>query len=80
MEVIASNPSMRQNYNSLLPTFFRKHRSGVSEKQILSAVENGDLFGFLIVDLHTPPDIQAKYERFPPLFANHEVTLDDIGK
>jgi G:T-mismatch repair DNA endonuclease (very short patch repair protein) len=80
MEILVANPDLKQKYKAMLPTFYNSHRSCVNEKQILKAVQSGQLFGFLVVDLHVPKEAQSKFDRFPPIFANHEVTLDDVGK
>jgi hypothetical protein len=80
VELLASNPELKTEYNAMLPTFFRKHRTSVTEHQILNAVKNGDIFGFFIVDIHTPEHLQAKFHRFPPLFCNSKIGINDIGK
>ena len=66
--------------NVLLPLFFKSHRNTVTEEQLLKGVKNGTLFGFLLVDIHTPDNLKRKFERFPPIFANHTLKVEDVGE
>ena len=80
LEILAANEDLKSRYKSMIPSFFNSHRGAVSESQILNAVKSGLLFGFLLVTIETPEHLINMYERFPPIFANHDVTIDDVGK
>ena len=77
---LANKSEMRNHYNKLLPQFFKTHRSTVTEEQLLKGVKNGALFGFLLVDIHTPDNLKGKFEKFPPIFANHTLRVEDVGE
>jgi G:T-mismatch repair DNA endonuclease (very short patch repair protein) len=80
VELIANNPELKLQYNKLIPKFYNNHRSRVSEEVILNAVKSDKIFGFFIVDIHTPHHIKARFDKFPPLFGNHIVKTQDVGK
>ena len=71
-------PDLLQQYNSMRPEFLKHHPKGVTEETILEAVRIGSLFGFLVVDLRCPPELKEHFEDFPPIFANHDISYNDI--
>ena len=48
-------------------------------EKILEGVRNESLYGFLIVDIHTPDELKKKFEDFPLIIKNSFISLDDIG-
>ena len=74
----------------LRPTFYRKHRGRVNDKQILAGVRDETLFGMVEVDIEVPQKWEGDFRpRLPPyeyfkemspLFCNTEVRFEDIGK
>ena len=51
----------------------------LSFEKILDGVRNESLYGFLIVDIHTPDELKEKFKDFPLIIKNSFVSLDDIG-
>ena len=47
-----------------------------SEQELLEGVKNGDLFGFLICSLASPPEVVQKYKFFPPIVKRFTITED----
>ena len=54
-------------------------KTSPSEIAILDAVKSGLLFGFLKVDIKTPPHLQPAMADFPPVFKNANISRHDIG-
>ena len=52
---------------------------GSDMQSILSAIREGRLFGMVLVDIHTPNHLRAKFRDMPPIFKCVEVGRDDIG-
>ena len=65
-------------YDNLSP-FTQKHRGCVDEETIISSIMSGELTGFVLVDIEVPNNLKEFFADFPPLFANHHVSLSDIG-
>jgi hypothetical protein len=51
----------------------------MTQDEILKYVMEDKIFGFLEVDIHTPPELEVKFEDFPPIFKKAFVSRDDIG-
>ena len=52
----------------------------LSIHKILEGVKNGHpVYGFLLVDIHTPNHLKEKYKDFPLIIKNTCVSRDDIG-
>ena len=51
----------------------------LSFHKILEEVKNGTLYGFLLVDIHTPNHLKEKYKHFPLIIKITCVSRDDIG-
>ena len=57
---------------------------GITEEEFKKMVETEDaegksrFFGFAVVDLESPPSVIASHPDVPPIFAKHEITLDDL--
>jgi len=47
--------------------------------KILKGVYSGELFGFLLCDIHTPEELKSYFKDLPPIFKNSLVSRDDIG-
>ena len=48
-------------------------------EKILEGIRNESLYGFLIVDIHTPDKLKENFKDFPLLIKNSFISLDDIG-
>ena len=79
--MLATDKEVLQHYEySNFNKFTRCHKGTVSKETILQGVIKGDFYGFLVVDIHVPQNCKDRFEDFPPLFANHDVDIDDIGE
>ena len=80
-------------YSKLYPGLFKGARTntglepgteGVSEEEFKKMVDNEDengkseFFGFAVVDLESPPEVIETHSDVPPIFAKHEITLEDL--
>ena len=54
-------------------------RHQLSFEKILKGIENKELFGFLIVDIHTPENLKHFCRDFPPIIKNTNIAREDIG-
>ena len=54
-----------------------KHQ--LSVEKIVKVIKNKELFGFLIVDIHTPKDLKHFCRDFPPIIKNIKISREDIG-
>ena len=61
-----------------LRTVQPKHQ--LTFEKILDGVQKDTLFGFLIVDIHTPDHLKEYLKDFPPIVKNSMVSRDDIGE
>ena len=48
-------------------------------EKILEGIRNESLYGFLIVDIHTPDKLKENFKDFPLIIKNSFISLDDIG-
>ena len=46
-------------------------------EKILEGVRNESLYGFFIVDIHTPDELKEKFKDFPLIIKNSFISLDD---
>ena len=46
---------------------------------ILNAVRNNEIYGFVQCSIHVPEEMIKKFSEFPPIFKNTEITTNDIG-
>ena len=64
---------------------FLKTLKSVTPKQklcfekLLQGVQNETLYGFLIVDIHTPDELKEKFKDFPLTIKNSFISREDIG-
>ena len=72
-------PELRQELNDMKPPFLRRNPKTVTQAQILNAVYQGGLFGFVLCDLYTPKEVQERLDVLPPIFANHSVSMEHLG-
>ncbi len=85
-----NHPRIYSIINEDRPTFAKRHKGKVTEKQILDGVRAGTLFGMIEVDIEVPDKWGQYFERqlpprqyfdeMCPLFCNTEVAIDDIGE
>ena len=48
-------------------------------KKIVEGIRNQTLYGFLIVDIHTPNELKEKFKDFPLIIKNSFISREDIG-
>ena len=48
-------------------------------EKIVEGIRNETLYGFLIVDIHTPNKLKEKYKDFPLIIKNSFIFREDIG-
>ena len=51
----------------------------MTEKQILTAIQNNKIFGLVECDIHTPDHLKKQFADLPPIFKNDDITREDIG-
>ena len=54
-----------------------KHQ--LSFEKIVKGIKNKELFGFLIVDIHTPEDLKHFCRDFPPIIKNTNISRENNG-
>jgi G:T-mismatch repair DNA endonuclease (very short patch repair protein) len=77
MKMKAKNQTLKefcQNLNVIVDTRFR-----LSEKQIITEVKEGTLFGMVECDLHVPEELYDVFSEFQPVIKHAYVSRDDIG-
>ena len=52
---------------------------GVGEKDILTQIENGQIFGFAQVSMHVPDNLKKKFHDLPPFFKTVQVDKSDLA-
>ena len=52
----------------------------LSRNRLLQKILDGTLFGVVDCELQVPPHLETKFEKFPPIFKNCEVSRNDIGE
>ena len=58
---------------------YSKPRRQLSKEKILNGIRTGELYGFVFVDVFTPENLKEKFEDFPLVYKNVEISRDDIG-
>ena len=48
-------------------------------EKIVEGIQNETLYGFLIVDIHTPDKLKEKFKDFPLIIKNSFISREDIG-
>ena len=51
----------------------------LSFNRILEGVKKKELYGFLIVDIHTPKNLKYYCRDFPPIVKNTDILKENIG-
>ena len=77
---IKKQPELKQFIMDRRPNFSRTHPKAVNEKQILTAVQSGELFGAVEVDIVVPDHLQEYFSECSPIFCNTNVPFDKMGK
>ena len=78
-ELQKSHPALDNPFDFISP-FTRKNRKSVTEHELIQGVMNGDLCGFMLVDIEVPEDRKDEFCDFPPLFTNQIIGEEIIGK
>ena len=74
------DPNLAEFVKQRLPPFYQKHKyDNIKESQLLTAVGNDELYGFLEVDIHVPDHLIEDFKEMPPLFCNNDVDFEDMG-
>ena len=87
-KMMADDPELNEFVQSWDPTFLSGKT--LEQKDVLEAIEEGRLFGFVSAQVSLPNSWNGKfqhplspqelYEIFPPLFVNRLVSFDDVGE
>ena len=64
--------------NFQTPTFEKILLREQSEHDLLSAIENGEVFGFLECDLISSPEAKEKFKNFPPIIKRYTITNENL--
>ena len=51
----------------------------MSENEIVSSVKEGEIFGLIEVDIHTPEHLKPTFSEMAPIFKNTNVSREDVG-
>ena len=54
-------------------------RRQLSKEKILEGISKNELYGFLFVDIETPQHLKEKFDEFPMIYKNIDISRDDIG-
>ena len=73
-------PHLKVRLNALKPPFYRRHHGATTEAELLSALTAGTFYGFLLVDIEVPQKDRWMWEISPPLYANVDISFNDVGK
>ena len=77
---VRSDAEMYDKMNMFTPEFYRLNKWKVTESEIIEAIKNDQVFGFCLCSIRCPSEaVRRRLERFPPLFINHGVKLEDVG-
>ena len=52
----------------------------LSANSIVQNIRNETMFGYVQCDLSVPDELKAKFNNFPPIFKNIDVSRNDIGE
>ena len=72
--------------NKELKTFMKRHypyrKREVTVREMTKKIIDGSIFGYVECDIEVPEELKktGKFENFPPIFKNVEVSKDDIGE
>ena len=78
-ELLKQEAHLKAEMEALKPAFLKRYPHAVTMSDIIEGVRSGLFYGFLECDLHVPEALYGKFEGFPPLFSNHDVTPADVG-
>ena len=74
-----------RKYDHALSAFLSEHfpppilRHGATQEQLLSAIQEGNLFGFVVCDINVPEHLKEQFAEMCPIFKNINISRDDIG-
>ena len=78
-EECKNRSELRREIDGLKPPFLKTNPKAVTQEQVLNAISQGGLYGFVLCDLYTPDQVRERLDVLPPIFANHSVSMEDIG-
>ena len=90
--MVKNTPDLEQFIENKRPKFFKKYKKTLTEKEILEAVKQDELFGMVEVDIAVPeeweqgfqqPDNLDPYDYFSemsPIFCTTDIPFEAIGK
>ena len=73
-------PKCDRYYRNYLPSYYRTHRSVLSESKILRDIKNGKLFGAAEVDITVKDGYEDFFSEYPPFFCTCDVPMSAIGQ
>lgn len=79
LSLMQRRPELKTQMRQMKPQFLQAHPKEVTTEQILSSIRDESLFGFVVCDIEVPLELRPSMNAFPPLFANHDVTMDQLS-
>ena len=80
ISTMRNDPSLMSEYRKYKPEFLQKYPKQCTEADIIAAIRNDEIFGFVMCSVKTPPQLRDRFRDFPPLFGNVNVEYDIIGQ
>lgn len=76
---LRTDPLTSQFVTHYRGTLIRPPKS-LALRNILRGFQNGELFGFALVDISVPSHLKEHFKEFPPIFKNTVISREDIGE
>ena len=80
IEIMRNDPDLMTEYRQYKPEFLQKKPKECTEDDILTAIRNNEIFGFVMCSVSVPAEIENRFTDFPPLFCNVDVGFEHIGE
>ena len=74
--IVCHEPDVQAHIEDNFSSWSSKHRWSLSEEALLRAIEAGDLFGLVEVDIEVPEEDRHLWAEMPPIFKNADVSLN----
>ncbi len=79
-QMLKTNPELRSFVSQQYDNRYMKHRTEMTQDEILQAVQTESFFGCCEVDLHVPENLCEYFGEMSPIFCTTEVEFDSIGE
>ena len=50
----------------------------MNKEDIISGMKNGTIYGMVLIDIHSPEELEADFQETTPIFKNNMVSRNDI--